>query len=41
MIKHMSGIKNYKLLEFSWYITTAKFCSLLLEEHPITENQKF
>lgn len=39
MIKRVSGIRNYKLLEFSQYITTVKFCSLLLEEHPITENQ--
>lgn len=24
---NVSGIKNYSLLEFSWYITTVKFCS--------------
>lgn len=40
MINRVYGIRNYKLLEFSWYITTVKFCSVLLEEHPKTENQK-
>ena len=40
MINRVYGIRNYKLLEFSWYITTVKFCSVLLEEHPKTDNQK-
>ena len=40
MINRVYGIRNYKLLDFSWYITTVKFCSVLLEEHPKTENQK-
>lgn len=40
MINRVYGIRNYKLLEFSWYITTVKFCSVLLEEHPKRENQK-
>jgi hypothetical protein len=36
----MSGIKSYNLLKFFWYITI-KFCSLPLEEHPVTDNRHF